>query len=375
MLTGDSGIAYGKQNVFYEMLRGFSEHWDRISVITASNEKGEVINLHGNVYIHPSDLSKTAHFDFFRHKSFILKKAREIHKDTPIDIISAHVIPPLNANVKAAMRLNRELGIPYVAELMHIPGYPTANNFFEKIERLSLDKFMQKNGKNIPYLRLVNNFETLNYTVDILKYPREKILYISAFYLDFDLFKPGTGKRDFRQFVFCGRLEKNKGLDLLLDACEIVVKKEADFKLKVVGDGSLKGWLEKEVVNRGLEKNVEVCGWLPTRDDVAKYYQESAGILMTSYNEGGPRVTLEAMACGALCITAKVGIMQEVVEDGENAFFIGWDKDDIAEKILWTMKNPIEAEEIAERGRMSVQKFEYSDALKFYADTYHNLIS
>lgn len=372
MMTGDWGIAYGKQNVFYEMLRGFSEHWDQVSVICPSNEKGEVIKIHGNVYLYPSGMSKTLHLDFLRHKGFSMKKAREIHKENPVDIMAAHVIPPLMANVKAAMQLSRELGVPYVAEVMHIPGHPEANNLMERVEKWTLARFIKKHGREIPHMRLINRFDTYDYVTG-LGFPKEKILYIPAFYLDFELFKDVGKEHDPKKLVFCGRLEKNKGLDLLVEAMKKVKKEEPDVKLSVVGDGGEKKWLSSQLATCNLQQNVEIVGWLPTRDDVAKIYQESGALVMTSYNEGGPRVTLEAMACGALCISTRVGIMQEVVRDRENALFIDWNADDIAEKILWAVRNPDEAVKVAEEGRKSVQKFEYGKALEYYAKKYDEI--
>ncbi len=365
MLSGDSGIAYGKRKVFHEMLRSFSKHWDRVSVILPSNGKGELIKIYDNVYLYPSGKNKFLHFDFLAHKNFILKKAREIYRESPFDIISAHTIPPLFANVKAAMKLGKEFNVPYVVELMHIPGYPKAENLTERIERMTLDRFFKKNHSVIPHLRLINKSDTYKYIVEKLAFPREKILDIPAFYLDFDVFKITGEVRNPKQFVFCGRLEKNKGLDLLLDAADIVAKEIPDFRLKIIGDGSMKDFVQKKV-----SKNIKLLGWLPTREDVAQIYRESAAIVMTSYNEGGPRVTLEAMACGALCITTKVGVMNEVVNDGENAFFVDWSASDIAEKMIWTCKNTEKAREIADEGFKSVQKFEYNKALKFYADKY-----
>ncbi|MBU1019232.1 MAG: glycosyltransferase family 4 protein [Patescibacteria group bacterium] len=367
MLTGDSGIAAGKQNVFFEMLRGFSKHWERVSVICPSNGVGKEIVIHNNVHLYPSGMSRRLHLDFFRHKGFVLRKAREIFAENPFDIISAHVIPPLFANACAAAKLSRELKVPYVAELMHIPGYPKAENFSEKIEKFALDRFLKKNGKQIPHMRLINKHDTHDYVV-AAGFPEEKILYIPAFYLDFDLFKPDGVRKD-KQFVFAGRLEKNKGLDLLLDAADMVAKEEPDFRLKIIGDGSMKDFVEKRT-----SKNIELLGWLPTRDDVARAYQESTGIVMTSYNEGGPRVTLEAMACGAICISTPVGVMQDFGRDHENLLFTDWSARDIAEKILWAIRNREAAAKIAEQGKSDVKQFEYNAALKFYAERYYDII-
>jgi len=231
-----------------------------------------------------------------------------------------------------------------------------------------MNRFLKKHRETIPHMRLINKFDTYDYVVGI-GFPKEKILYIPAFYLDFDLFKPADCKK--KGLVFCGRLEKNKGLDLLIEAIRIVAKKMPDIRLKIIGDGSEKKWLDEKIREYGL--NIEMLGWLPTREDVARVYQESEVILMTSYNEGGPRVTLEAMACGCLCVSTRVGVMREVVRDGENALFIDWDPKDIADKILWATTHAEEVSEIAEEGRKSIRKFEYATALKKYFEEYDKI--
>ena len=154
---------------------------------------------------------------------------------------------------------------------------------------------------------------------------------------------------------------------------KIVTAKKPEAAIDVIGDGSLKDWLEMEIETVGMSKNIIVRGWLPTRDDVAKVYQESTAIVMPSYNEGGPRVTLEAMACGAVCISTRVGIMQDIVEDGKNTLFIDWDPVDIAAKMLWVLDQPQDAAEVAEAGRLTVQQFEYDSALRSYADKYYEI--
>lgn len=373
MLTADWAIAYGKKNVFYEMLKDFSKHWDRVSVICPSNEKGEVIKIHDNVYLYPSSYSKKFHLDFFRHKNFIIKKAKEIYSQHPFDIIAAHVVPPLFATVKASIRLSKELSVPFVAEIFHIPGYPKAGNLMERIERFSLSRFFMKNKDKIPYIRLINNIDTREYVVNELKLPPEKLLYIPCFYLDFEVFKPDSAvARNPKQFVFVGRLEKNKGIDLLLDSCKQVVKKIPDFKLRIIGEGSMTAYVEKFIKKNHLSKNIELIGWL-TWDKLPKLYQESMAIIMTSYNEGGPRVTLEAMACGALAISTPIGIMREVIKDSENGLFVDWDVGDIAKKILWTIDNPKKAESLMQNGHDSVLQFECQKAIKHYADSYIKL--
>jgi glycosyltransferase involved in cell wall biosynthesis len=123
-----------------------------------------------------------------------------------------------------------------------------------------------------------------------------------------------------------------------------------------------------------LQDNVEFAGWLPTIKDLARIYNQSRIMVMPSFNEGGPRVTLEAMACKVPVITSRVGIMLDIIEDGENGLFIDWDAKDIAEKILLLLQDENLRKKIAENGYNTAQKFERRQAIKNYAETYQALL-
>ena len=80
------------------------------------------------------------------------------------------------------------------------------------------------------------------------------------------------------------------------------------------------------------------------------------------------------MACGLPLITTNIGIMKEIIRDGENGLFITWEPEDIAEKIILLLQNKDLREKIAANGRQTVQQFEYSKMIRDYALRYHELI-
>jgi glycosyltransferase involved in cell wall biosynthesis len=97
-------------------------------------------------------------------------------------------------------------------------------------------------------------------------------------------------------------------------------------------------------------------------------------MVMPSFNEGGPRVTLEAMACKIPVITSRVGIMLDIINDGENGVFIDWNVEDIANKIMLLLKDNDLRLKIAENGYQTVQQFERKRVIKQYALTYKKLV-
>lgn len=367
MISGDIGIAYGKKNIFYEMLKEFSKYFNTVHVITGANDEGKSFLIHKNVYIHPSNRNKTLRWDFWTHEDFVYKKALDINKNSKIDLIASHVIPPFFPGTKAAIRLSEDLGVPHFAEVMHIPGYPAAANLTEIIERISVKRFLMKNFEKFTKIRVINKADTKNFLLK-LGIPEEKMLEIPAFYLDFQTFKPNPDvKRKAQQFVFAGRFDRNKNVFALLEAFKNISADYKDVKLKIIGDGELKARVEKMV--DGMD-NIELLGWLPTQKDVAKIYAESAALVMPSFSEGGPRVTLEAMACETLVLSTRVGIMKEVLEDFKNGIVIDFSGTDIEKKMRYVLENPSKARQMANAGMKRVKEFEYHKAIAFYAKTY-----
>ena len=95
---------------------------------------------------------------------------------------------------------------------------------------------------------------------------------------------------------------------------------------------------------------------------------------MPSFNEGGPRVNLEAMACNVAVITSEVGLMVDIIKDNENGLFINWNSKDIADKIMFLLENVDLRNKIAENGHKTVQQFERSKTIYDYAKKYQELM-
>jgi len=96
-------------------------------------------------------------------------------------------------------------------------------------------------------------------------------------------------------------------------------------------------------------------------------------VVCASTCEGGPRFTVEAMACGTPVISTPVGVMPDLLEDGKAGRLVGFDVASLAEGIAALLAN--EAQRLA-AGRESArraQEFEYSRTIRFYASELHRL--
>jgi glycosyltransferase involved in cell wall biosynthesis len=362
MITGDRVLAQGKRGPFYYMLEEFSRYWDRIDIICPKTEQ-KVSNVHGNVYIYSSD--KPIVF----HPFFILKKGLEIYKKEKFDLFTVHSYPPFYNDIGGHW-LHKKIKIPYVLEIHHINAYPRAEDFKQWIYKILIKLFIKCFTKKAQAVRVVNQKQVPEFLKKV-GVKKKKIKYIPSAYIDLDIFSPhlvsGLGKK--YDLVFAGRLAKNKGIFLLLEA----VKKLKNVKLAIIGSGPLEKKIKKFIKKHKL--NVDFIGWVSGVEDLAKVYNQSKIFVMPSLNEGGPRVTLEVMACKVPVITTRVGIMLDIIKDGENGLFIDWDVEDISKKIAKLLEDKNLYKKIAENGYQTVQQFERKRALKNYASECQKLIS
>jgi glycosyltransferase involved in cell wall biosynthesis len=363
-ISGDTALAQGKKGPFYYLLEEFSKYWDRIDIICPKTEQ-RVSNVHKNVHIHVSNHS------LIFHSFFILKKGLEIYKKEKFDIFGVHDYPPFYNDI-GGYWLWKRIGVPYVLEIHHITGYPRAGSFKEWFYKILSRLFVRVFAGKAKAIRIVNQKQVPGF-LKSSGVSEKKLRYTSSLYIDLRIFSPQEINKRY-DLVFAGRLVRNKGIFLLLEAIKRIKNHEPEIKAIIVGSGPLEDEIKNYIKRHKLEKNINFAGWLPTVKDLAKTYNQSKVFVMPSFNEGGPRVNLEAMACRTAVITSKVGVMLDIIKHGENGLFIDWDSKDTAKKILLLLKDDNLRKKIAENGYKTAQQFERKKTIKNYAKTYQNLL-
>ncbi|MDO8496463.1 MAG: glycosyltransferase family 4 protein, partial [bacterium] len=123
-----------------------------------------------------------------------------------------------------------------------------------------------------------------------------------------------------------------------------------------------------------LQDNVLLHGWAKDSQEISELINKSKILVMPSYNEGGPRVVLEAMACGVPVLATSVGIVPDVIKDGESGGVVDWSADDIAKKAQELLSNGDEYEKYRLAGLEMAKQFEKNGAIKNYAEKIKQLI-
>lgn len=141
-------------------------------------------------------------------------------------------------------------------------------------------------------------------------------VYVKPNFLDDPLAVESTLVERENRIVFVGRITKEKGVDLLLQAWSQL--KDTEWKLLVVGDGPERAELQSEF--RGL-RNVVWSGWLGRGEVLATVARSRYLVISSRWYEGFPMVLVEAMAVGTPIIVPSHGPFPEVAPDSDQLAF------------------------------------------------------
>ena len=111
---------------------------------------------------------------------------------------------------------------------------------------------------------------------------------------------PNESKKDI--VLAIGRLDMQKGFDVLIKSFSIVVQKFPNWKLEILGDGNERSNLQNLISHYKLDLNVKLLGF---QKDVLPYFYSSSIYVHPSRFEGFPNSLLEAMSFGLPSISTK----------------------------------------------------------------------
>lgn len=171
---------------------------------------------------------------------------------------------------------------------------------------------------------------------------REKIIVLEN-YVDASQFldKSKIDPDFIKKVIFIGGVSsKRKGLYDILKAIPIVLKsyEKVKFIIMVIGNSDEVSEICKD---KNINFYVEVHESI-SEEEKNKIFSTSDIFLLPSYSEGLPISILEAMAAGLPVITTRVGGIPEVIEEGENGFFVEpGDFQALADMMLLLLKDDI----------------------------------
>lgn len=116
-----------------------------------------------------------------------------------------------------------------------------------------------------------------------------------------------------------GRLSPQKGHHFLFEAAATLMTEIPNLRLLVVGEGQLKGRLQRLARALGIAERVSFVGFRP---DMGLLYAAMDLLAMPSLFEGLPLVLVEALVCEKVAIGARAPGITDVIEDGKNGLLV-----------------------------------------------------
>lgn len=146
-------------------------------------------------------------------------------------------------------------------------------------------------------------------------------------------------------FLFVGRLAVEKGVKTLASAAALL----PDARLRVAGDGPESGLLD------GVS-GVTRLGSLPGEDVRQEMNRAVALVVPSICYETFGLVVIEAFASGMPVIASRIGVLQDLVRDGETGLlFEPGNPQDLADKMAWALAHPNAILDMGRKARMQYE--------------------
>jgi glycosyltransferase involved in cell wall biosynthesis len=173
------------------------------------------------------------------------------------------------------------------------------------------------------------------------------------------------------RFLFAGRHERQKGLDILLRAtAEVRDRGAVGFVVDILGGGSQTERLQSLARGLGLDAFVRFLGVVP-RPGLRDAFVMSDAFILPSRSEGMPIVILEAWAAHLAVIATRVGGVPDTCTE-QNALLVPpEDPHALAQSMLALLRDPAWRGILAENGhRLVKERFAWGAIAKAYLEVY-----
>ena len=208
-----------------------------------------------------------------------------------------------------------------VVMFAHEIGWPDLASDFYRVARMMEETCVRRADAVFSSSRCSARWCAEHYGLNVDRIP---VLHAG---IDTDRFRPLDLPKDARPtIIFVGKIEKSKGVDVLVDAACGLARELPDLRLRLRllgrGDCQLALDLEQRTVAAGFPDLLELAGFVP-REQLPQHLCRSHVFAAPSVYEGGPGfVYLEAMACGLPVIACSGSGASEGVSDGENGVLV-----------------------------------------------------
>jgi glycosyltransferase involved in cell wall biosynthesis len=145
------------------------------------------------------------------------------------------------------------------------------------------------------------------------------------------------------------RLNPVKGVDYLIEAAAVILRRHPQARFMIVGDGDYKRHLVAHAERLGIDRSMIFTGF---RTDAMRLVRAFDVSVLPSLSEGLSNTLMESMSAGLPVVATRVGGAAELVVDGVSGFLVEpRDAATLAERISGLIENCDAARRIGEAAR------------------------
>lgn len=265
--------------------------------------------------------------------------------------------------------------IPYIISALgaDVPGFNIGDwrlDIYHTLTRF-LSKAIWNNSSHI-----IANGNSLKETCK--RFSPEQEIEIISNGVDTELFYPDKNKHlgtNEVQLLFISRLMPQKGIDILIKACNVLnTKGITNYKLTIVGEGHLKGLMFSLIDKFNLKEKINFLGWKDL-EELPEIYRRADIFILPSVMEGMSSVVLQAMASGLPIVASRVKGFEEVVEENINGLFAEYNNpNQFAEAIEKLIKSPELREKMSKQSIEKSKQFSWKNIAKKYLEFYEKAV-
>jgi glycosyltransferase involved in cell wall biosynthesis len=165
-----------------------------------------------------------------------------------------------------------------------------------------------------------------------------------------------------------GRLTRQKGYDLMLEAAAMAINKMPALYFIIIGDGEDANSLKHRAEELEIENRMIFTG---SRPDVDALLIAMDLFVCSSRWEGLSTVLMEAMAAGIPILATDIPGNRELLQPGISGWFVPVENsNELAGGIIQAYQNPEQSKEFAKNARIKVTSFGIEEIANIHAQLY-----
>jgi len=357
----------------YEFIHRLAERGHELHVAVQSTELES--DLPPSVTLYP--IPERTPSDSFRHVEYsvrVWRLYRRIQRDHDIDII--HQLNPVRPGLSAWLSYGR----PPLVLGLYVPSWPDAFDSEEKQDstlRIVATTLMEW-ADGIQQRRAAALLLSTPAARSRLKTAdRDAKSHVIPYGVDTETFSPGPdadkhSEGDLR-ILYLGRLHRQKGIFVLLDAMEAIADEFPECTLLVAGSGEAEGEVRAQVENLPYGENIRLLGRVE-RERVPEVLDSCSVLCIPSLGEPFGLGALEGMAMGKPIVGTDAGGLRHIIPEEGGCKVPPGNVDALADALREVLSAPQRRREMGRLNRQVVEeKYQWEKVIDRLENVYYEL--